>query len=255
RGRAHARRAADRADPDAARRRLRHPRRRRRAARARLPDIGAYRRGLARGRGHARPHPPRADGAGGDRSDRHPARRRHHDRVRGLGADRGRRRDRPAARRRREGRDPGGVGADAAQRRGRGGRRGAVLAFRIPIRDWVSGAVSYLQTALGPLFDGFADAVDALIGGLLTALQWAPVPVVIVAFAALAALLAGWRVGLFALAGLFVVENVGLWQPFTQTLALVLAAQVLIVLVGVPLGILAARSDGVERVIRPVLDF
>jgi len=130
-----------------------------------------------------------------------------------------------------------------------------VLDFRIPIRDWVSGAVSYLQTALGPLFDGFADAVDALIGGLLTALQWAPVPVVIVAFAALAALLAGWRVGLFALAGLFVVENVGLWQPFTQTLALVLAAQVLIVLVGVPLGILAARSDGVERVIRPVLDF
>jgi len=87
-----------------------------------------------------------------------------------------------------------------------------VLDFRIPIRDWVSGAVSYLQTALGPLFDGFADAVDALIGGLLTALQWAPVPVVIVAFAALAALLAGWRVGLFALAGLFVVENVGLGQ-------------------------------------------
>ncbi len=127
--------------------------------------------------------------------------------------------------------------------------------FRIPIRDWVSGAVSYLQSALAPLFDGFADLVDALIGGMLSALQWAPVPAVILVFAALAAALAGWRLGLFALGGLLIVENIGLWQPFLQTLALVLAAQVLIMIVGVPLGILAARSDGVERVLRPVLDF
>ena len=127
--------------------------------------------------------------------------------------------------------------------------------FRVPIRDWVSAAVDFLRDALGPLFDGFADGVDALIGGLLAALQWAPVPVAIAFFAGLAALLAGWRVGLFAVAGLFVVANVGLWRPFLETLAQVLAAQVLILAVGVPLGILAARSDAVDGVLKPVLDF
>ncbi len=130
-----------------------------------------------------------------------------------------------------------------------------MLELRIPIRGWVSAAVEFLRDALGPLFDGFADAVDAVIGGLLAALQWAPVPVAIAVFAGLAGLLAGWRVGLFALAGLFVVANVGLWQPFLQTLALVLAAQALILVVGVPLGILSARSDAVERVLKPLLDF
>ncbi len=127
--------------------------------------------------------------------------------------------------------------------------------FRIPIRDVVSNIVEYLRDALAPVFDGFAGAVDSMISAMLTAFQWAPVPVVIIVFAALAAVLAGWRVGLFALIGLLLVENIGLWDPFLQTLALVIAAQVLITIVGVPLGILAARSDAVEGVLRPILDF
>lgn len=131
----------------------------------------------------------------------------------------------------------------------------AMFEFRIPIRDVVSNIVEYLRDALAPVFDGFAGAVDMMISAMLTAFQWAPVPVVIAVFALLAALLAGWRVGLFALLGLLLVENIGLWDPFLQTLALVIAAQVLITLVGVPLGIIAARSDAVEGVLRPVLDF
>lgn len=125
----------------------------------------------------------------------------------------------------------------------------------MPIREWVSSAVDAVRDSLAPLFDGFAAGVEAAIGAMLTVLQLVPAPGVILAFAALATGLAGWRVGLFALAGLALVHNVGLWQPFVQTLSLVLAAQALILVVGVPLGVLAARSDAVERVLRPVLDF
>jgi len=130
-----------------------------------------------------------------------------------------------------------------------------VLEFRVPIREWVSSAVDAVRDSLAPLFDGFAAGVEAAIGAMLTVLQLVPAPGVILAFAALATGLAGWRVGLFALAGLALVHNVGLWQPFVQTLSLVLAAQALILVVGLPLGVLAARSDAVERVLRPVLDF
>jgi ABC-type proline/glycine betaine transport system permease subunit len=73
--------------------------------------------------------------------------------------------------------------------------------------------------------------------------------------ALLTALLGGWRIGLFALLGLLLVENIGLWQPFVQTLALVITAQLLIVAVGLPLGVLAASSESFERALRPVLDF
>src|SRR5690606_19336704 len=131
----------------------------------------------------------------------------------------------------------------------------AMFEFRIPIRDWVSDAVRYLQVQFGPFFDAFSAAVAAVIGSLLAGFEWLPVLVLIGVLAAVTALLGGWRIGLFALLGLLLVENIGLWQPFLQTLALVVTAQLLIVLVGLPLGILAASSDSFERVLRPILDF
>jgi ABC-type proline/glycine betaine transport system permease subunit len=130
-----------------------------------------------------------------------------------------------------------------------------VFDFRIPIRDWVSDAVRYLQVEFAPLFDAFSDGVEAVIGTLLTGFEWLPVLVLIGLLALLTALLGGWRIGLFALLGLLLVENIGLWQPFMQTLALVITAQLLIVAVGLPLGVLAASSDSFERALRPVLDF
>jgi len=127
--------------------------------------------------------------------------------------------------------------------------------FRIPLRDWVEDFVSWLQRHLGPFFDGFADVTEAIIDALLGLLQGSPAIVVIIVLALLATWLAGWRTGLFALLGFFLVENIGLWTPFLQTLALVLTAQILIMIIGIPLGILSASSDTAEKIMRPVLDF
>ncbi len=127
--------------------------------------------------------------------------------------------------------------------------------FRIPLRDWVEAFVDFLQTYLGAFFDGFADVTETIIDALLAVLQGSPSIVVIVVLSLLAFWLAGWRTGLFALLGLFLVENIGLWTPFLQTLALVLTAQILIMIVGIPLGILSASSDTAEKIMRPILDF
>lgn len=127
--------------------------------------------------------------------------------------------------------------------------------FRIPLRDWIESIVRWLQVNLAGFFDGFADFMDVIIDGLLAGLTFLP-PFVLLGLLVVAVfLLAGWRLALFALAGLFLIENIGLWKPFLETLALVVSAQLLILAVGLPLGVLAARSDSAERVIRPVLDF
>jgi glycine betaine/proline transport system permease protein len=47
----------------------------------------------------------------------------------------------------------------------------------------------------------------------------------------------------------------GLWEQTVQTLSLVLAASTVALAVGVPVGISMARSDLIESLIRPVLDF
>lgn len=68
-----------------------------------------------------------------------------------------------------------------------------------------------------------------------------------------------WAVGrglaLFALIGLFIIDSMALWAPMIETLALVFAATFFALLIGIPFGIWASRSDTVERVIRPILDF
>ncbi len=130
-----------------------------------------------------------------------------------------------------------------------------LLDYRIPIASWVEKLVRSIQSAWAAGFDGFADIVRFVINGLLGGLQAVPPLVLLVVLAALVTWKAGWKLGLFTAVGLFLIHNIQLWTPFLQTLSLVVTAQVLIVVVGVPLGILAASSDAAERIMRPILDF
>jgi glycine betaine/proline transport system permease protein len=63
-----------------------------------------------------------------------------------------------------------------------------------------------------------------------------------------------WRQGVVAAAALLYAGVVNLWQPTMETLALMGTAVLFAVLIGVPLGVLAARKPRVEAAIRPVLD-
>jgi glycine betaine/proline transport system permease protein len=63
-----------------------------------------------------------------------------------------------------------------------------------------------------------------------------------------------WKEGVVAAAALLYTGGVGLWQPTMETLALMGTAVLFAVLLGVPLGVLAARRRRVEAAIRPVLD-
>ena len=52
----------------------------------------------------------------------------------------------------------------------------------------------------------------------------------------------------------FLMGFFGLWEPGMKTIALMLTATLLAVIVGIPMGILMSRSDRVERITLPVLD-
>ncbi len=127
--------------------------------------------------------------------------------------------------------------------------------FDIPVGQWAEAVVFFLlDNAQGILdgIDGFVGALAALSDALLT---FPPGAVL----AGLIVLLALWRVGLgFALftgLSLGLIFGMGLWPQTVSTLALVLTATLISLLLGIPLGILSAKSDGAQAVIRPVLDF
>ncbi|QRM56343.1 choline ABC transporter permease subunit [Sinorhizobium sp. BG8] len=61
-------------------------------------------------------------------------------------------------------------------------------------------------------------------------------------------------VAAFTFVGLLLIVNQGYWKETTETLALVLAATGVSMVVGVPLGIAAARRPWFYAVLRPILD-
>ncbi len=64
----------------------------------------------------------------------------------------------------------------------------------------------------------------------------------------------GLRAGAWALAAFATFAISGLWTESMETLALMLAAVALSVVIGIPLGIAAGRSDRFNRIITPFLD-
>ncbi|MGO4372427.1 ABC transporter permease, partial [Paenibacillus sp. MCAF20] len=97
--------------------------------------------------------------------------------------------------------------------------------------------------------------VGGTVGGLDTVLNSVHPLLLIVIFTLLAWFIGRWRMAIFTAIGLLVIDNLGLWSQTMQTLALVLTAAVISVIIGVPIGILCARNNSVQKVVTPLLDF
>lgn len=126
---------------------------------------------------------------------------------------------------------------------------------KIPTGLWAKYCVDWLTNNGEWFFDGLSAFLAAVIDGLLVILQW-PHPLVIIA---LIAGLSWWfrrSLGLvaFTCLGLLLIVNQGYWEETTETLALVLAATVVSMAVGLPLGIASARRPWFYELLRPVLD-
>ena len=104
------------------------------------------------------------------------------------------------------------------------------------------------------LFDGI-NALILAFAELCELLLMAPSPLLM---AVLVACVGFWRVSggfaLLCLVGLNLVVVMGLWEPMVATLALVLAASLLALLIGLPLGVLGARQRWAWQLTRPMLD-
>lgn len=130
------------------------------------------------------------------------------------------------------------------------------LGLRGPIDDFQRWVIANRAThpAFAYFFEPLRNFIDAGLRWTEGILLNAPWVVIVAAFTLAGLLLGGLRLALLCGGGLFVMGLFGLWAPSMQTLALMAVAVALSVLVGLPLGILAAASDRVDRALRPILD-
>lgn len=126
----------------------------------------------------------------------------------------------------------------------------------LPLAAWIDAFVEWLTQAefiFGPLTD--------FIGYIISGFEWLfgifPPWLLLIIIVGLTFWFAGRKIGLtvFVLLGLLLIWNLGYWEDMVLTLAIVMTAGVISIVIGVPVGIWMSRSPVVEGTIKPVLDF
>lgn len=130
----------------------------------------------------------------------------------------------------------------------------------LPLAEWADRLDAWVirNRSVSPIFTGLirplaaaAGGAVALVSAALTGLGW---PGVLVAAAGLTLASSGRRIALVVTSALMAIGLIGGWDDAMLTLALTIVAVVTCAVIGLPLGVLAGRVRGVERVLRPVLD-
>jgi len=127
--------------------------------------------------------------------------------------------------------------------------------YKLPIGPWAKSFVDWLTDNAYWVFDGISMALEQMIAGILWVLQ-GPHPLVIVAIAVGLAYAIHRRVSfaIFVAFAFLLIINQGYWEETTETLALVMAASIVCMAIGVPVGVAAAHRPRLFAAIRPILD-
>ena len=126
--------------------------------------------------------------------------------------------------------------------------------IRIPIGKWIETGVVWLTDNFSGVFDSISTVVGFLLNQIDTVFNFIPWPLMLLALTILGWLVSGWRIGLLVGISLFFLGSFELWQLGMSTLALVATAVFISILVGLPLGIIAARSERCNALLNPILD-
>ena len=124
----------------------------------------------------------------------------------------------------------------------------------IPIAEWIERNIKEWLFTQRPLFKKLAAPIDATLNGLDTFFNWIPFPIVILIFAFIAWKTNGIKFAIFSALALISIDLVDLWKETMTTLAMIFTAVILCMIIGIPVGIAASRSNLFETILRPILD-
>ncbi len=125
----------------------------------------------------------------------------------------------------------------------------------ISLADWIDAAMSWLLKHLDGFFDVIGSIMLHVVMAFETVFLYIPwfVIILLVGFA-------GWKLmgrlksGLGFMVLMMLIGIFGYWELAMKTLSLVMASVVLSLLIGIPTGILMARNDRAETILKPLLD-
>ncbi|WP_080871917.1 ABC transporter permease [Oceanobacillus timonensis] len=126
---------------------------------------------------------------------------------------------------------------------------------KLPLDEWVESFEDFLTAYLSAFFDVISNVIEFITENFVSVLEMIPALVLIVIVALLAWWVSSWKLGLFALIGLGIINNLGYWPETLQTVALVIVSVLISMIIGIPIGIWMSQKKTVQSIITPILDF
>ena len=126
---------------------------------------------------------------------------------------------------------------------------------KLPIGKVMENVIDWMTANMAGFFSGIKEGLGGLVDGISWLLALVPVWIFILLVVFLAWWVSGKGIAIFTAVGLILIHNLGLWDKTMLTLALVGASTLIALVIGLPLGILMAKSDTANKVVRPILDF
>ncbi len=124
----------------------------------------------------------------------------------------------------------------------------------IPIGEWIEGNIKEWLFEQRPLFKKISAPIDTVLNSLDSLFNFIPFPIILFIFVFFAFKTNGLKFAVFSFLSLVFIDLVDLWSESMTTLAMIFTAVLFCMLIGIPLGILASRSNTFEIILRPVLD-
>ncbi len=127
---------------------------------------------------------------------------------------------------------------------------------KLPVGEAIEAGIEFLSDNFSFATKAFAEVVETGIDLIVDGMMLFH-PLILIAVIALLVWLVTRKRGItiFAGAGLLLILNFGLWEPTVSTVALVVVATMIAIMIGLPLGILAALNGKAYKIIMPILDF
>ncbi len=124
----------------------------------------------------------------------------------------------------------------------------------IPLGEWIEGNIKEWLFEQRPLFKKISAPIDTVLNSLDSLLNFIPFPIILFIFIFFAFKTNGLKFAIFSFISLLFIDLVDLWSESMTTLAMIFTAVLFCMLIGIPLGIIASRSNTFEIILRPILD-
>ncbi|MED4454855.1 ABC transporter permease [Metabacillus fastidiosus] len=126
---------------------------------------------------------------------------------------------------------------------------------KLPIANWIDSIIEWLVNHFEPVFEGASTVVESFVDGIVSGLGVIPSFILMIIVGLIAWKVCNWKISLFTIIGLFLIDNLGYWSNMLDTIALVIISVGISIILGIPIGIWASQSETVSKVVTPLLDF